>query len=393
MTFHSLARVGVIGLLAAGALTAAASPALAADVDFGVGFTGTTIALGAPAKAASVDLANLGTSKPAQVRVIFDLGRLDDRIRFAQRDCTAAGRVYTCVVAPESVPAPGSTARLPVALEVTGTPPRGAQGRVTVTVQVEGDAATANDSTSAEVVLAAEGGVDLRVVAFDVDRPGESTEPIEPGGSGATWGVIVNQGDVDATGLRLDIKLPPGLTFASADQGCTYNEARTESSCSLGAEVLVPAWTSNDEPTGTRAIEPEFAVKLAPDAKGPATVGGGTWTVSGRPDEVSSAARSAAKLPSWATAITGTELADLDVDPSDNSDTFAALVAGPGTGSGNGNGDGTGKGAGGGTGGGGPTLPITGPVAGPAAGTGLAFVAAGVLLVLAARRRRAEGVG
>ena len=72
MTIRNLARVSATGLLAAGVLGLAATPALAADeVDFGLELKGTTIALEAGGKPATVNITNHGTTKPEQVSVLF----------------------------------------------------------------------------------------------------------------------------------------------------------------------------------------------------------------------------------------------------------------------------------------------------------------------------------
>ena len=73
MTMRNLARASVAGLLTAGGLGFAATPALAADVDFGVGLKGTTIAADADGKPATLNITNHGTSKPAEVGIRHQL--------------------------------------------------------------------------------------------------------------------------------------------------------------------------------------------------------------------------------------------------------------------------------------------------------------------------------
>ena len=65
----------------------------------------------------------------------------------------------------------------------------------------------------------------------------------------------------------------------------------------------------------------------------------------------------------------------MDIDPSDNVDGFAVLVAGPTGGSGGGTGDD-------------PGLPVTGPVAGTIGGIGGAVLVAGAIMFVMSRRRR-----
>ena len=77
MTLRNLARIGATGALAVGGLGFAATPALAADVDFAVELSGTTIAAGTPTKSVKLTFENNGTTKPDKVEVTFDSRGLD----------------------------------------------------------------------------------------------------------------------------------------------------------------------------------------------------------------------------------------------------------------------------------------------------------------------------
>src|SRR5689334_13764613 len=118
MTFRTFARVGVTGLLAAGSLAFAAVPAFAADVDFGLDIRGTTIAADASGKLGFVTITNDGTTKPSDVEVIFDIKDLDQtKVKVADPgDCTFTGTIADCALDSLDIPAPGTSAKLPIPL-------------------------------------------------------------------------------------------------------------------------------------------------------------------------------------------------------------------------------------------------------------------------------------
>lgn len=119
-----------------------------------------------------------------------------------------------------------------------------------------------------------------------------------------------------------------------------------------------------------------FPVIVSDKAKGPVTLTGGTWTAAGKAATPAVAKRKAATtLPEGARSLTKEEIAELDVDASDNNDAFVAIVGGK---------------AGGGAGGGedDPSLPVTGPVAASAAGAGVLALGVGAFLFFSTRRRR-----
>jgi hypothetical protein len=121
---------------------------------------------------------------------------------------------------------------------------------------------------------------------------------------------------------------------------------------------------------------------VAQGVKGPETLQNGSWTFVAReavdPDRSRIAATRA--LPDHVLQVDPAEITHMDIDPSDNSDGFAVLVAGPAGGSGGGTGGDNGGDDGG--------LPVTGPVAGTVAGVGGAVLAAGAVMVAMSRRRR-----
>jgi hypothetical protein len=389
MTIRNLARVSASGLLAAGALAVAATPALAADVDFGVSVKGTTIALGAPGKPATINLTNHGASKPKTVGILFDVRDLDSKkvsldLGDDADSCKVVNGIADCEIDGSFIPGKGETADLDVPLKVADKAARGKAGKLKVTVVVDGDTVKSNDSTSVEVVLSEKPGVDLRALASDVtkldSKVGLTGKPLQPGEKSLAFGYVANHGDATATDLKISVKLPKDLTFINKEPDCDYNAAMTSVTCLGHDEVnLVPAGQESDETIS--AFTAAFEVAVSPKAKGPVTLTGGTWTVVGEPVVApANKARArvavpASKLPEFAKAVTPAEIAKFDVDASDNTDAFVALLGGAAGGAGGGDSDE-------------PSLPLTGPVAASAGGAGVLALGVGAFLFISARRRR-----
>jgi hypothetical protein len=390
MTFRHIARVGAAGLMAAGIVAAAAVPAYAAEVDFGVGLKTTTIAADANGKLGFVHITNNGSTTPAKVNLIFDVTKLDQSKVVVPEpgDCTYAAGIADCPVPTDWIPGPGSTGDVPIPL-VKQAGATGAAGQLTITVVVAGDTNKANDSKTVDVSVGGH-GVDLGVVVPDVtllDTDEIPTgKPIPPGGSSAVQGIIINQGDATATGLHVTVALPKDVTFPDSE-GCTLSADKRAVDCVADDLPLTPAV---DEPSGddTSVVAFIFPVTVSADAQGPVTLTGGEATVAatGQESLPAEAARKLARranldLPKGFHRATKAQLAVVDVDASDNTDGFAVLVAGKPGGS---TGGSTG-GNGGGTGGG---LPVTGPVAASVAGAGAVAIAIGAFLFVVTRRRR-----
>jgi len=388
MTMRNLARVGATGLLAAGTLALAAAPALAAGVDFGLSLKGTTIAVGASSKPATVSFTNNGTSKPKQVGVLFDATKLDDsKVKLDLGDCTFTDGIADCVLDGSAVPGPGESADLDIPL-IKQTGATGAAGKLTVTVEVDGDTNKANNSKTVTVTVGGS-GVDLRVLAPDVtsvDTDGEFTgKAIPPGGSSVVEGYVANHGDKIATGFKVAFQLPKDVAFAEKFNDCEYSSDGRSVACEFAGFPLLPADLDTDSDEGVSALLVDFPVTVSKDAKGPVSLKGGSFTSTalGQQDVTDGRAlakRAAPTLPAMATALTAAEADKLDVDATDNTDDFAVLVAAPAAPAG-GQGGGSGDENGGG-------LPVTGPVAASVGGAGLAVVVVGGMLFLAARRRR-----
>jgi hypothetical protein len=404
-------RAGVVLAVAALALTA--TPALAAAVatDFGVELRSTTIAADANGKWPHATFENHGTAKPESVVAVFDGTELDPaKVTLTEPayGCEAEAGIVTCTVEDDwSLPGPGEKMQVLVPLKkVDGA--TGAAGKLTVSVKVEGDTVTANNSRTAAVSIGGN-GADLSVYASDVtwvDAGGRFThEPVPPGEVAPFAAYIANQGDVTAHGIRVSITLPKLVTFQDQPyEHCATSRDRRTLKCDLTEYFLVPRTQDSGINSGQAF---DFDVRVSKDAKGPVTLQGGT-IVATAIEQYGVAQRVAAnpELPEYARWMTDAELAELDADPADNKDDFAVVVRGPAPGDDNGDGDGDGgagdggagdgaggngdggSGDGGGQGGGGG-LPVTGPGALGIAGGGLAAVAAGAMLLLVTRRRRA----
>jgi hypothetical protein len=384
MTIRSFARLCAAGLLTAGALTLTATPALAADVDFGVEIKGTTLADGAYAKQAPVTFSNHGTTKPSEVRIKVsadaDLrgnAEVDLYGNASPRPCELdeQGRA-DCLLDKSLIPAPGGSVDLNAYIRKIGSA-SGKAGTLTVSVEVAGDSNKENDSDTVDVTFSETKGVDLNVFAadvtlYDVDEH-HTGKPIPPGGKSVAEAFVYNFGDQTADGWTAVGKLPEGVTFLDQRaEGCDFSADRRSVRCEVTADLL-------DLPPMTAAVV-QLGVVVSPDVKGPVSLPGGEWTVGARAVVDAARARIAGKqtVPDYVSLVDPAEVARLDLDPADNVDGFAVIVAGPAGGSGGGAGGDDDE----------PGLPVTGPVAGTIAGAGGAALIAGAVLFLVSRRRR-----
>lgn len=399
MMLRNAGRMAVAGVLAAGALSLVATPAYAADVDFGVDVAGSVIASDAPGKEPTVEITNHGATTPASIVVRFDATGLDpSKVTLAAtavgRDCESENGFVSCVLEERDVPAPGrfTRVRLPL-LKVAGA--TGAAGKLTVTVKAEGDTVPTNDSRTVDVAIG-DNGVDLAVVAADVTWQNENgtitDEPVPPGAVAPLFVLIANQGDMTAAGVRVQVRLPEQTTFTERHYtGCVISGDRRAADCELTQFSLRPA-RKPGQMTPYDAMFFRFEVRVLETANGPVALKDGSATAAAIEQVESSAAQRSAPVEpldymSWPP---NAKVAEIDVDLADNSDEFVVFVgAGAGGGDG-GDGDG-GQGDGGqddgdeGQGGG---LPVTGPATFAVAGAGLAAVTAGLVLLLVSRRRR-----
>ncbi len=128
----------------------------------------------------------------------------------SQGSCSAAGGVVTCMLGSLAT---GGTATVTVVCGVPSGTPAGSYTNTAAVSGSESDPVPANDSASEDTTVVEE--ADLAVVKTDSPDPVHAGEQL-------TWTVEVsNNGPSDATGVAVIDVLPAGVSFVSADPGCT----------------------------------------------------------------------------------------------------------------------------------------------------------------------------
>jgi hypothetical protein len=361
--------VGAAALLAAGAFAGPAYADTTADLE--IKFVGTTIAPGSDAKFGSFSLVNHGPSAAAGIVLTFDISALDTtKVELdVPPECTGTTTVV-CPAPPEFTVKSGEDFDgLWLLIKQPGA--SGDAGQLTASVSHAGtDPVAANNTVTVDVKIADSGGPDLATAALDVykdtdDAPGEPgpDQPIPPGGTSNLWVFVINQGDAAANGVKMSITMPEHVSFTEPEPDCTHSVGSSTTTCEYDTVVLTP---EGDDSLGIFF----FPLKVAASAPGPVVLPGGLVTVEAMQQ---TAAAAAGALPRNFTRVTPQDLKD--VDPSDNTDEFSVFVAAPA---------------------GGPAplpLPETGGKVGLIGGAGAAALVLGLVLVLAARRRRPVAVG
>ncbi|MET8089696.1 hypothetical protein [Micromonospora sp. NPDC005220] len=391
-----LARVGAVALLAGGLCAMAAAPATAAidGTDLSIkAVVGAKLAEGTQVKAAFAKVTNNGPGTPRALVVKADTSQIDfDKVAVipAGGECSGEGTVkpvlWTCVVAAEDIPGPGGTIELPIVLiKRTLEVDEPYSAPVTVTIESPDDTTPGNNSATVRVDVSDESGVDVGVIASDVKTAlrlvdGVVTEqaPLYAGDRAVFVGEIVNQGDRIAKGLEFTVQLPKGVTLTEQYEGCEYSADNRTATCtdddflfgeSVGALITFPIVVAAGVPAPAALPGGSLAAKALGVAPAGTPVPG-------------AAHRSAIKNVK---AVAAAERVT-DVDPSDDRDDFAVIVAAKaGSGGGDSPGDNPGEGGQGGSGGG---LPVTGTQVGLVGGIGAAVLITGGVMVLVARRRR-----
>ncbi|MEV0721752.1 cell wall anchor protein [Micromonospora purpureochromogenes] len=384
MSFRNrpLARLGAVALLASGAFTVLSTPAYADNpaTDLSLDVAGTRVAAGTQGKAAFVKLSNKGENTPTEVVLAVDVSKLDsakvDVVPLLEQceEATIDGRrTWLCALTAQEIPTPGATVDLPaLVFKDTDAMTGDYSAPVTFQIRSENDTDTTNNSRTTQVEFTTENGVDLLVLAPDVrtqvfwranGEPDVKKPTLNPGDETTVFALILNQGDMIADGVDLKMSLPRGVTFSQDLKECEYTADRRTADCRSGLTRLKPG----------ADLYGVFPVKVAADVAAPVSLTGGAVEVSSRgalPATERSLANTPSELASFLTTTAPAGLAK-DVDPSDNSDNFAVIVAAPAGGEGGGGG-----------------LPVTGPQAGLIGGVGAAVLAAGGAMFVLARRRR-----
>ncbi|MEV1143049.1 hypothetical protein [Micromonospora sp. NPDC049799] len=366
---------GAAGLVAAGAF---AAPALADNTaDLAIKATGTTIAVGAPGKFASVSLLNKSAVDAKGVLVGLDISKLDTKlVDINESGCnTREDGWILCGIEGDTIGAGEDVDwAFPLTRKGDGTGPAGS---ISALILHEGDDPDESNNLVTVDVKVEGTGPDLSVVADDVRKAvkvegGSITQvgDLQAGNTGQLIYSAFNQGDQATTGLRISVKLPKGATFAEKEEDCTYNDAMTALTCQYEA-VLVPASQDKDGDKLFAGARFYNLVKVDAGVK-PSSLTGGEVTIDPLWKE-GAAASNATKATTSNLPQNAEGVSDKDVDASDNTDDFSVIVAGKG-------------GTGGGDNGGG--LPVTGPQAGLIGGIGGAVLLAGGVMFMVARRRR-----
>ncbi|WP_422739102.1 hypothetical protein ACN263_07665 [Micromonospora sp. WMMD729] len=403
-TSRRMSRGVAVALVLLAGVAVPVVPAQAAKKgpDLAVDASGTRIALGVERKVVHLKISNLGDETPTDVVVnVRQPPEGPDPMSVALLwhagggvgECDGDFGGFYCRLSPELVPGPGETVDVPIDAIVHGRAPYEGEFEVSVSIRPDEDANPADNTRSFPLMLVDEPTADLSLVARDVKqsvRVGANGRPVptgtlHPGETGAVWYTVANQGRTAVRGVRVTLRLPAGVTFTRQPAPCVLDDRGRSAVCTYPNLTLVPVVEDTD-PNDTiySAVELYHLVTTPASAAAPATLRGGSVRVEGLAEQ-STDSRSGPpriELPTNAVAVRVG-----DVDPGDNQDGFAVVLAAKSSGGGNGGG-GNGNGGNSGGGGSGGGLPVTGPEAGLFGGIGMAALAAGGVLILAARRRR-----
>ncbi|MEV4825497.1 cell wall anchor protein [Micromonospora sp. NPDC049275] len=374
------ARIGAAALLAAGAVGLAGAPAQAADTkaDLEISVAGTRLAEGTKGKIGFMKVKNNGPGTPSALTVGVDLsGMHDERIISLPlgENCKGGpGSTIECTVPAAQIPGPGETLEFPIFTAKAAVGYDGGDTQVGFFLRSADDTTPDNNIKQVKLEFDGEPGVDLGVVAPDVKtrlslEGGVVSEqsPLYPGDQAVFVGEIVNQGDTIAKGVEFTVQLPKGATFSEQYDGCEYSTDLRTATCTDEADLI----------GADLGLLITFPIKVAPGVKAPVALPNGSLVA-----DALGVAPAGTPLPG-AGRKAGIENVRMlakgervtDVDPTDNRDDFAVIVAAKG-------------GSGGGTGGDDGGLPVTGAKAGLIGGIGVAVLLAGGVMFLVARRRR-----
>ncbi|MFF0231325.1 LPXTG cell wall anchor domain-containing protein [Micromonospora sp. NPDC005254] len=394
--FHrsTLARVGVVALLAAGGLATVAAPAQAADqADLALVPLSYELAQGvkaAKAKPFKFQVDNTRSTVDAKdVRVTVETKGLKNRKVgvIAPAGCDLRGTTIDC---PLGDLAAGTTEDFGIPVFSTGG--RGDAGTMVVTIS----AANAKPVTVEHDITVAKAGYDLTSwvqdvyadVTVDGDEAGESgLKPVKRGETAPLDWAVYNGGSKKATGVAYGITLPAGVTFAELPESCVEQPLGgfANAYCEDSGVVLKPG----------QFYTADVRVKVGADVTEALLRPGFLWAeglkaAEGAPEEAPQVASSAQRRAFTETdEVDNTAQFDVFVDlsaqptptptatptatPTPGGTTTPGTTTSPTTG-------------GGGSGGGG--LPVTGVQAGLIGGIGgLILLAGGALLVLSRRRK------
>ncbi|MEU9505901.1 LPXTG cell wall anchor domain-containing protein [Micromonospora sp. NPDC048170] len=384
---RSLARLGAAALLASGVFTAMGTPAHAAGTETDLALqavVGMKTTANAEGKFGWVKISNMGAGTPTELIVKADVSKVDfDKALISPftEDCTMDGdgrpELVTCKVAKEDIPGPGETAEVLVFVVKNPDAAREAYSApVTFSIESPDDTDKSNNSATATVEITTDSGVDLGVVVQDVktrfDPEAEEEQPaapLRPGDSAIVFGQVINQGDLIGKGVKLTFRLPEGVTFAGPVEACTYGADKRTAVCEDKAFQFEPQMV----------LFLPMPVVVDKGVKAPSTLPGGSLeaeALGSLPVDSPLARKSTRSTIGKAEVLSAADPRFTDLDPTDNKDDYAVVVA-AGTGGEGGGGDGDGGG-----------LPVTGAQTTLIGGIGGAVLVAGAVMFVVARRRR-----
>jgi hypothetical protein len=231
-----------------GAQAARSSPG---GTDVSVTATGGAIALDSYGKALTVKVRNNGAVPVTDLQVTYDTSGLTPLVLAAApldqigqpRPCSSGPNgEQVCSYADHVVqPYENFDFGLTAANSRTGS---GSGGVIRITISSSRDTNPANNSTTIALSVGGHGG-DLLVLADDAFRSDPATgyntgEALAPGETTSLWFSVFNQGDRPIEGYGYSLRLPDGVIFAAAPDGCVLSPDRRGLSCSFPDRTLVP---------------------------------------------------------------------------------------------------------------------------------------------------------
>jgi hypothetical protein len=377
MTVRHLTRIAAAALLAAGVVTGAATPALAAEADFGLGLRSATDGV---VTNVVVTISNNGTTRPEKIALTLDTSAIDKSRAtiVAPQGCAASEVGFECVYPGGfGMPGPGESVTLNVVFWAPGDAAPGGVGELRATLTVEADV----DKASVPVVMPALRSPVLRASPLPVTQV-ESDEyngkPIPPGGKSVAYVDIYNHGSRSAVGVRTVARLPEGVRFVPDGlDNCDFSADKRTATCEWKGEsdyTLIPLILDETLDGFAAGARVRLPIEVDKGVKGPVKLDGGEWSfapIATEEPELDAHARETLQMKA--------PMQDKPApEPRDHIE-FPVVVGAAATG---------GDSAGGGGDSDEPSLPITGPGSAAVAGTGAACVALGVFLLFAVRRRK-----
>jgi LPXTG-motif cell wall-anchored protein len=362
------------GLLAVGLW---ATPAAAEEIaDLGISVTGASVSVDDAYTNPSVSVSNAGPGSAVDPVVTVDFGALDaTKVELELAICAEVTGTLCELPPVDTIGAAQEIDRL-VRINNVGGGVTGPAGTMTVSVVHSGTDPVAGNNAVTVPVTVTDPGPGLAVLAPDVYHWGDVDDvftvgdPIPPGDDALVVAFVLNFGDKVAKGITFEVTVPEHVTITGPvllpNPNCQIGADQRTIACDQPDIELLPEEFGFQDSVALL----QLPIAVAAEAPGPAMLTGGAVTATA----IEVADPPALPRKKAAPAAEG-PLAGIDIDESDNTDTFGVAVAGPPP-------------TPGGGGGGEPGLPVTGPMAGALAAGGAGLMILGGAVMLLARRRR-----